>query len=153
MASCCSNCAKRFVKKPDNKGFYRYSLESSLPKSSEIARETLSKLTGVQFTPVSNKSRGQFLCPVCWCRLKDTVSYQRSLNEFWERTKPATYIGHKRGSESSTKHEVFPKRPRYTSTPLAVSNIFFSRVVQQFSPRWIQHYETLLKLLRQIGLF
>ena len=113
--STCSNCKKKFVQKTG--GYYRFSLEKKLPKSEETARDVLSKLTGVPFTPVSNKRLGQFLCPACWHKLNDTVQYQDSLAEFWGKTQPRTYIGEKKTLSSCT----VPRRPRYTSTPITVS--------------------------------
>ena len=108
----------RFKRK--NKGFYRFSLEKSLPRSNEIARETLSKLIGTQFGAVSQKNRGQFLCPKCWSKLRQIARYQWSLDQFLDRTKCNSYIGQKR-TESSAMYEAPPKRPRFSNSQTAVS--------------------------------
>ena len=116
----CANCNKKFDKKSGKKGYYRFSLEKSLPNSDLVARDVLTDLTGVGFTPMSVKSQGQFLCPSCWSSLNDTVKYQKSMKQFWSRTEQKTYIGHKRKMTTSTVDEPTTKKPRFTSTPIPV---------------------------------
>ncbi|VDI43070.1 Hypothetical predicted protein [Mytilus galloprovincialis] len=89
----CANCNKVFIEKPNNSGYYRYSLENSLPCGDESARNILVNITGSQLTPVPNKRQGQFLCPECWSKLNDTAKYQKAVTEFWKRTDNDTYIG------------------------------------------------------------
>ncbi|CAC5425927.1 unnamed protein product [Mytilus coruscus] len=92
----CANCNKVFIEKPNHSGYYRYSLENSLPCGDESARNILVNITGSQLTPVPNKRQGQFLCPECWSKLNDTAKYQKAVNEFWKRTDNDTYIAQKR---------------------------------------------------------
>lgn len=120
MASC-ANCDKVFQKRADDKGFYRFSLEKCTT-SGEPAREALSSLTGTKLTPVASKRQGQFLCPECWSDLNDTIRYKKSLQDFWGKTNPRTYVGTKRKLGSSEKG--FIKKPRITSTPLQVISFF-----------------------------
>lgn len=125
MASSCANCNNIFGKKPDDRGYFRFSLENIVHHSSQTARDVLSQLTGVDFTPIANKSRGQFLCPECWSKLNDKVRYQQSLDKLWEKTQDTTYISQKRkGTTGRTSPE---KRARYTSTPLQVT-IYWNRL-------------------------
>ncbi|VDI05718.1 Hypothetical predicted protein [Mytilus galloprovincialis] len=91
----CANCNKVFIEKPNNSGYYRYSLENSLPCGDESARNILVNITGSQLTPVPNKRQGQFLCPECWSKLNDTAKYQKAVTEFWKRTDNDTYIAQK----------------------------------------------------------
>ncbi|VDI47020.1 Hypothetical predicted protein [Mytilus galloprovincialis] len=112
----CSNCDREFEKRHDNKGYFRFSLEKPTT-SGGVAREELSALTGVPFTPVSNKRQGQFLCPSCWSNLNDTVRYKSSLHELWGNTQANSYIGGKRGSDG-IKQSSTVKKSRFTSTPL-----------------------------------
>ncbi|VDI36421.1 Hypothetical predicted protein [Mytilus galloprovincialis] len=51
----CSNCDREFEKRHDNKGYFRFSLEKPTT-SGGVAKEELSALTGVPFTP-AKKSR------------------------------------------------------------------------------------------------
>lgn len=111
-------------KKPDNRGYFRFSLENSVHHSSQTASDVLSQLTGADFTPIANKSRGQFLCPECWSKLNDTVRYQQSLDKVWEKTQDTTYISQKR--KNTTGRTSPEKRARYASTPLHVS-IYWNR--------------------------
>ncbi|CAC5389596.1 unnamed protein product [Mytilus coruscus] len=109
----CSNCDREFEKRHDNKGYLRFSLEKPTT-SGGVARDELSALTGVPFTPVYNKRIGQFLCPSCWSNLNDTVRYKSSLHELWGNTQANSYIGGKRGSDG-IKQSSTVKKPRFTS--------------------------------------
>ena len=91
MASC-ANCDKILEKRPDNKGYNRYSLERCTT-SGQPARQVLSSLTGANFTPVGSKRQGQL---TSWSDLNDTVRYKKSLHELWGRTDPKTYVASKR---------------------------------------------------------
>jgi len=108
----------------NHRGYFRFSLENIVHHSSQTARDVLSQLTGADFTPIANNSRGQFLCPECWSKLNDTVRYQQSLDKLWEKTQDTTYISQKRkGTIGRTSPE---KRARYASTPLQVT-IYWNR--------------------------
>jgi len=119
MASC-ANCDKIFKKRADNKGFYRFSLEKCTT-SGEPAREALSSLTGANLTPVGSKRQGQFLCPECWSDLNDTVRYKKSLQEFWGKTGPRTYVGAKR--KIGSKEQDFIKSKSPTALCVATSHV------------------------------
>ena len=95
MASSCANCNNIFRKKPDNLGYFRFSLENIVHHSSQTARDVLSQLTGADFTPIANKSRGQFVCPECWSKFNDTFRYQQSLDKYGKKRK-IRHISHKR---------------------------------------------------------
>ena len=69
---------------------------------------------------VSNKSKGQFLCPECWSRLREIAKYQWSLDQFLDRTHCKSYIGQMRTESSGTCEEP-PKRPRFSNSQTAVS--------------------------------
>lgn len=116
----CDNCNIIFTKKSGNKGLYRFSLEKQLPYSGEFARTALENVTGAKFTPASKKSGSKFLCPSCWSSLNDTVKYQHSMKKFWAKTDEETYIGSKR-KQTDTEFDSITKKPRFTSTPKAVS--------------------------------
>ena len=61
-----------------------------LTTSGGVASEELSALTGIPFTPVSNKRQGQRLCPPCWSNI-ETVRYKSSLHELWGNTQANSY--------------------------------------------------------------
>ena len=119
MASC-ANCHNAFAKKPDNKGFYRFSLENPVRFGNQSARDLLTNMTGSSFTPVPNKRSGQFVCPECWGKLNETARYHNSMSEFWGRTHTDSYLSQKRRSDSSRKSPM--KKARITSTPCQVSH-------------------------------
>lgn len=119
MASC-ANCSKDFTKRPGDKGYYRFSLENSLHAGNLTARDLLIDVTGSQFTPVSSKRKGQFVCPDCWNKLNDTARYQHSLKEFWGRTGSDSYIDQKKRQSTGSTRSSPIKKARFTSTPLQV---------------------------------
>lgn len=117
----CSNRDCNFRKRTG--GYYRYSLERTVETSGLPARHHLSELTGSTFTPM--KRAPKFLCPDCWNKLNEAVRYKASMEELFKSTKEATYVGRKkRGADISDDQQStsFLKRPRFTSTPLKVSD-------------------------------
>ncbi|MES9880856.1 MAG: hypothetical protein ABW185_08250 [Sedimenticola sp.] len=116
MENKCSNCESEFKRRPNNKGYYRFSLDNTLPQSDSIAKDALGNLTGSQFTPVSSKRKGKFMCPSCWSKLADTVQYRRKVEDFWSCTEHGSYIGQKR--KGTNEQSGTSKVPRFTtSTP------------------------------------
>lgn len=121
----CANCEQSFKCKPGNKGYYRYSLESTLPNTDTIAREHLGLLSSTDFTPKKKRLR-EFLCPSCWNALCDTRRYKDSLNSFFGGTSSTSYVAKKRKTIDSVQSPSTSfKRPRFTSTPLKVGFGFY----------------------------
>lgn len=88
----CANCTSKFEVK--SKGFRRFSLETSLPSNDEgdVARDVLSRRTEEPLSPVTNRRRGQFVCPQCWRGLNCMVGYNDAVKRFWDRTTPNSFI-------------------------------------------------------------
>lgn len=56
----CANCDLPFEKKGDRRGYFRFSIENTLPNSDQVARDALNRLTGNSVTPVAKKDLENF---------------------------------------------------------------------------------------------
>ena len=111
----CANCNAPF--KERDKGFYRFSLEKTIPATGKAARCHLETIFNIPVTPVSKKTDAKFLCSTCWSDLNAAVKYNKSASEFLESTASTSYVGSKRVPVDIASPS---KRPRFTSTPLKV---------------------------------
>ena len=112
----CANCNSEFKERSDKRGSFRFSVEKKLPNSDITARDALCSATGAPFTPAS-KRKGRFLCPSCWWTLNGMVKYKKSMDEFWGKSVPTSYVGAKRKAPDIPDMASAAKRPLFTSTP------------------------------------
>ena len=74
--------------------------------STLTARDILSFDSTEALPFVAKVRQGWFLCATCFRKVADMHKYRKSVEDFWERTKPGTFMMHYKPNKSTTKPEV-----------------------------------------------